>query len=170
MLVSQTIQNAGIITVPAYIQKPKGQTNKTLQNPFFPEVLRGIGGIIHQMRYSMLLSTGETEDEIYEEVERMVYGSYVDGIILLYSRVNDRIMNFLREESFPFVMVGKPYDHISEITHVDNDNLTSCRSPSCQLYPPCHTVRSANLPCLPLFRLPCALVTLQHDVIVARSQ
>src|SRR5690625_5561844 len=32
-------------------------------------------------------------------------------------------MNFLREENFPFVMVGKPYDHISEITHVDNDNF-----------------------------------------------
>src|SRR5690625_1988438 len=75
------------------------------------------------MKYSMLLSTGEMEDEISEEVELMVFGSYVDGIILLYSRVNDRIMNFLREENFPFVMVGKPYDHISEITHVDNDNF-----------------------------------------------
>ncbi len=99
--------------------------DKALQNPFFPEVLRGIGSITHQMQYSMTLSSGETEDENFAEVERMVYGSYVDGIILLYSRVNDRIMSFLREKRFPFVIVGKPYEHINEITHVDNDNFTA---------------------------------------------
>lgn len=114
-LVAKSTNTIGVI-LPA-------STNKTLQNPFFPEILRGIGGIIHQMKYSLLLSTGETEDEMYEEVERMVFGRQVDGIILLYSRVDDLIMNFLREENFPFVIVGKPYDHISEITHVDNDNF-----------------------------------------------
>ncbi|EQB37548.1 LacI family transcription regulator [Virgibacillus sp. CM-4] len=99
--------------------------DKSLQNPFFPEVLRGIGSITHQLQYSMTLSSGGTESEIFTEVERMVYGSYVDGIILLYSRVNDRIVNFLREKDFPFVIVGKPYDHLNEITHVDNDNFTA---------------------------------------------
>lgn len=99
--------------------------DKSLQNPFFPEVLRGIGSITHKMQYSITLSSGETEDEIFAEVERMVYGSYVDGIILLYSRVNDRITNFLREKGFPFVMVGKPSEYINEITHVDNDNFSA---------------------------------------------
>ncbi|AUJ23337.1 MULTISPECIES: LacI family DNA-binding transcriptional regulator [Virgibacillus] len=96
--------------------------DKSLQNPFFPEVLRGIGTVTHDMQYSMMLSSGGTEEEMFAEVERMVYGSYVDGIILLYSRMNDRITNFLREKEFPFVIVGKPYDYVSEITHVDNDN------------------------------------------------
>ncbi|WP_042222328.1 LacI family DNA-binding transcriptional regulator [Oceanobacillus manasiensis] len=97
--------------------------DKSLQNPFFPEVLRGIGSITHKMQYSMTLSSGDTEDEIFNEVERMVYGSYVDGVILLYSRVNDRITDFLIETNFPFVIVGKPYDNVSNITHVDNDNF-----------------------------------------------
>ncbi|MFD2044900.1 LacI family DNA-binding transcriptional regulator [Ornithinibacillus salinisoli] len=97
--------------------------DKALQNPFFPEILRGIGSVIHDVQYSMSLSTGETEEEIFREVQRMVYGSYVDGVILLYSRVNDRVTNFLRENEFPFVIVGKPYDHETEITHVDNDNF-----------------------------------------------
>ncbi|WP_090868251.1 LacI family DNA-binding transcriptional regulator [Oceanobacillus limi] len=97
--------------------------NTALQNPFFPEVLRGISSVIHDERYSMSLSTGETEEEIYQEVQRMVYGSYVDGVILLYSRINDRVTNFLLENDFPFVIVGKPYDHETEITHVDNDNF-----------------------------------------------
>ncbi|WP_163528820.1 LacI family DNA-binding transcriptional regulator [Halobacillus ihumii] len=99
--------------------------DKALQNPFFPEILRGISSVTHDMQYSLTLSSGKTEDEIFTEVQRMVYGSYVDGVILLYSRVNDRVMNFLREKDFPFVMVGKPYEHSAEITHVDNDNLTA---------------------------------------------
>ncbi|SHG47285.1 LacI family DNA-binding transcriptional regulator [Ornithinibacillus halophilus] len=97
--------------------------NTALQNPFFPEVLRGIGSVIHEARYSLSLSTGETDDEICEEVKRMVFGRYVDGIILLYSRLNDRVTNFLREQDFPFVIVGKPYENESETTYVDNDNL-----------------------------------------------
>ncbi|WP_077328131.1 LacI family DNA-binding transcriptional regulator [Virgibacillus siamensis] len=99
--------------------------DKALQNPFFPEILRGIGSVTHGMGYSITLSSGITEDEIFDEVERMVYGSYVDGIILLYSRMNDRIMNFLYTKKFPFVVVGKPYEHAAEITHVDNDNFTA---------------------------------------------
>ncbi|WP_156289340.1 LacI family DNA-binding transcriptional regulator [Oceanobacillus salinisoli] len=97
--------------------------NTALQNPFFPEILRGIGSVIHHMQYSMSLSTGETEEEIFSEVKRMVFGSYVDGVILLYSRINDRVTNFLRKNDFPFVIVGKPHDHETEITHVDNDNF-----------------------------------------------
>ncbi|WP_188454195.1 LacI family DNA-binding transcriptional regulator [Virgibacillus oceani] len=99
--------------------------DKALQNPFFPEILRGIGSVTHDMQYSLTLSTGETDEEILDEVQRMVYGSYVDGVILLYSRLNDSVMNFLMEKSFPFVIVGKPYDYISEITHVDNDNFSA---------------------------------------------
>jgi len=97
--------------------------DKSLQNPFFPEILRGIGSVTHKQQYSMVLSSGQTEEEIFAEVQRMVFGSYIDGVILLYSRVNDRITKFLRENEFPFVIVGKPYEYINEITHVDNDNF-----------------------------------------------
>lgn len=99
--------------------------DKALQNPFFPEILRGIGSVTHAMQYSMTLSSGQTEEEIFAEVQRMVFGSYVDGVILLYSRLNDLVTNFLRERNFPFVIVGKPYGNINEITHVDNDNFTA---------------------------------------------
>lgn len=99
--------------------------DKALQNPFFPEILRGIGSVTHGMEYSMTLSSGITEEEIFDEVQRMVYGSYVDGIILLYSRINDRVKNFLHDKNFPYVIVGKPYEDINEVTHIDNDNFTA---------------------------------------------
>ncbi|MBP2078858.1 LacI family DNA-binding transcriptional regulator [Oceanobacillus polygoni] len=99
--------------------------DKALQNPFFPEILRGIGSITHSMQYSITLSSGQTEAEIFEEVQRLVHGSYVDGVILLYSRLEDRVTSFLREMKFPFVIVGKPYENMNEITHVDNDNFVA---------------------------------------------
>lgn len=99
--------------------------DKALQNPFFPEILRGIGSITHSMQYSITLSSGQTEVEIFEEVQRLVHGSYVDGVILLYSRLEDRVTSFLREMKFPFVIVGKPYENMNEITHVDNDNFVA---------------------------------------------
>ncbi len=98
-----------------------------LQNPFFPEVLRGVGTLAHETEYSLYVSTGGDEEQLFEEVKRMVYGNRVDGIILLYSRMSDPIMDFLVESNFPFVVVGKPYEHESKITYVDNDNISASK-------------------------------------------
>ncbi|WP_066191707.1 MULTISPECIES: LacI family DNA-binding transcriptional regulator [Gracilibacillus] len=97
--------------------------DKALQNPFFPEVLRGIGAFAHELEYSLYVSTGENDETTFEEVQRMVNGHRVDGLILLYSRNNDPVQQFLMEENFPFVIVGKPSKDESEITYVDNNNF-----------------------------------------------
>ncbi|WP_313892132.1 LacI family DNA-binding transcriptional regulator [Psychrobacillus sp.] len=97
-------------------------TSLAFQNPFFPEVIRGICTSAHASQYGIYLSTGATEEEIYQEVVSMVQGRKVDGIILLYSRVNDRTMTYLKDSKFPFTMVGRPYKYESEITYIDNDN------------------------------------------------
>lgn len=101
--------------------------NKSFQNPFFPEVIRGISSFIHTKEYALYMLTGETRDEIYEGVIKMVQGRRVDGIILLYSRVNDQIIQYLIEQHFPFVLIGKPHQAIEEITYIDNDNYSAAR-------------------------------------------
>lgn len=116
-LVSQRTMSIGVIM--------PSSADKSLQNPFFPEVLRGIGSVTYDKGYSVTLATGQNDEQIYSEVERMVYGRYIDGVILLYSRLDDPVMKFLQDENFPFVIVGKPYEYLSSITHVDNDNFTA---------------------------------------------
>lgn len=103
-------------------------TEKVFQNPFFPEVIRGISKIAHDKEYALHISTGETENEIYEGVVRMVQGGRVDGVILLYSRVNDKVTNFLQDKKFPYTMIGKPHQYVDGTTHVDNDNYGAARS------------------------------------------
>jgi len=115
-LANKSTQTIGVIM--------PSSTNYAFQNPFFPEVLRGISVKAHEIGYGLYLSTGTKEDEIYQEVVSMVQGGRVDGIILLYSRVNDKVMNYLFEEKFPFIVVGRPNEHPDQITHVDNDNVS----------------------------------------------
>lgn len=101
--------------------------NKVLQNPFFPEVLRGISMGAHEAKQALYMSTGETESEIFQEVVQMVQGRRVDGIILLYSKVEDNILSYLKAQSFPFVVIGKPFKDNDSITYVDNDNFRAGR-------------------------------------------
>ncbi|MDM5337775.1 LacI family DNA-binding transcriptional regulator [Fictibacillus enclensis] len=104
-----------------------GSADKAFQNPFFPEVIRGISTIVHEKEYALYMSTGKTEEEIYDGVVRMVQGGRVDGILLLYSSVDDQVMNYLIEKKFPFALVGKPLKNEQSITHIDNDNFQAAR-------------------------------------------
>ena len=55
--------------------------SKAFQNPFFPEVIRGLVHL-HVEGYALYMSTGETEEEIFNGVVKMVQGRQIGGIIL----------------------------------------------------------------------------------------
>jgi len=114
-LVAQKTRTIGVIMA--------NSTTLAFQNPFFPEVLRGISTSAHNSQYGIYLSTGATEDEIFDEVVAMDQGKRVDGIILLYSRVGDRIMDYLFESGLPFSVVGRPHTNADAVSYVDNDNI-----------------------------------------------
>ncbi len=97
------------------------------QNPFFPEVLRGISTQAHDSKYGLYLSTGATQEEIYQEVVEMVQGRRVDGIILLYSKINDPVLEYLSQSSLPFAVVGRPYKNPESVSHVNNDNIQTAK-------------------------------------------
>lgn len=118
-LVIQKTQTIGVIMADS--------ATLAFQNPFFPEVLRGISSRAHESQYGLYLSTGATPDEIYEEVISMTQGKRVDGIILLYSRIGDKIMEYLYNSNIPYSVVGRPDVHTEEISYVDNDNVGNAR-------------------------------------------
>ena len=97
------------------------------QNPFFSEVIQGLSEGVHDNHYALQMTSGKTEFDSYEGVVQMVQGGRVDGIILLYSMIDDKIMEYLTQRKFPFVVIGKPYDLVDKITHVDNDNYMAAK-------------------------------------------
>ncbi|WP_132767984.1 LacI family DNA-binding transcriptional regulator [Tepidibacillus fermentans] len=118
-LASQSTQAIGLVM--------PSSTDTFFQNPFFPSVLRGISEGAHQKHYALYMVTGKTEQEIFHDIVQMVQGSRVDGAILLYSKIEDKIVDYLKENQFPFVVIGKPHKDTEEITHVDNDNVRAAK-------------------------------------------
>ncbi|UII56965.1 LacI family DNA-binding transcriptional regulator [Cytobacillus spongiae] len=118
-LASQSTQAIGLVM--------PSSTDVVFQNPFFPTVLRGISEAAHERQYALHMTTGKTEEEIYDGVIQMVQGRRVDGLVLLYSKVEDPVLNYLQDRDFPFVVVGKPFKHEETISHVDNDNFRAAK-------------------------------------------
>ncbi len=97
------------------------------QNPFFSSVLQGLSEGAHNKTYALQMTTGKTKDEIFQEVVQMVQGKRVDGLVLLNSHVEDRLMSYLMDYGFPFVVIGKPYQLEDRVTHIDNDNFQAAK-------------------------------------------
>lgn len=96
-------------------------TEQVFVNPFFTEVMRGIGVSALQKGYYVLISTGSSSDDEYKATSRLVNEKRVDGLILLTSRIGDKTIESLRKKRFPFVVVGKPAN-MEDVNWVDNDN------------------------------------------------
>lgn len=97
------------------------------KNPFFSEVLQGISAHCHEHGYSIMITTGNTEEEIYADTVKMVQGKQVDGIIVLYAKEEDMVVPFLLEADIPFAVIGKPINRTNEIMYVDNDNIQAAK-------------------------------------------
>lgn len=101
----------------------KKSASDSLHDPFFPEVLRGISAYCNKQDYSITLTTGESEEEIFDDVVNMVRGKRVDGMIVTYSKRDDKVIPYLIESEIPFVLVGSPSKMLDKIIYVDNDNV-----------------------------------------------
>lgn len=97
-------------------------TEQVFVNPFFTEVMRGIGVSALKRGYNVLFSTGSSGEEEYKATQRLVNEKRVDGLILLTSRIGDKTIEGLKKKRFPFVVVGKP-SKMEDVNWVDNDNL-----------------------------------------------
>lgn len=119
VLVQKTTKAIGIVM--------KHSASQSMQNPFFPEVLRGISAFCHKNDYIISLTTGESKQAIFDEVVKMVQGKRVDGLIVLYSKKDDKVVPYLLEQKIPFVVIGKPSNQANQMMYVDNDNVQAAK-------------------------------------------
>lgn len=113
-LVSKTTRTIGII-----LPKP---AEELLQNFFFYELMRGVLAQLTRAGYDLLMAGGTNEREELETVTRLIRGGRVDGLLLLYSRTSDPVIELLHEQKVPFVLIGRSLDY-DNIRSVDNDNV-----------------------------------------------
>jgi LacI family transcriptional regulator len=90
-------------------------------DPFFSELLSGIGNEAARHNFDLLVSTRPPdtpeEDAAYR---RMVEGRLVDGLLVVRTRVGDRRIDYLSRIGFPFVAFGR-CDLEVDFPYVDED-------------------------------------------------
>ena len=111
----QNSKTIGIILPPS--------SRQAYENPFYLESIRGIGQFCNGHKYTSTVITGQSNEEILDAIQTTVSESYVDGFIVLYSKEDDKIVDYLYSEGFTYVLIGKAKQFTNETIYIDNDNI-----------------------------------------------
>lgn len=119
-------KNIGVILPPS--------AQDAYENTFYLKAIRGISQICNLRRTNTCIVTGQDYGEILQSVQNLHQSGRVDGFIILYSRKNDIVIDYLCEQGLLYVIVGKPGDLAGQTLCVDNDNLLASREATDYLY------------------------------------
>ncbi len=91
-------------------------------DPFFMELLSGVGRQAAEYGYDLLLSAQQPGEEELNAYRRMVASSRIDGVIVARVWKDDPRIAFLKEAQHPFVAFGRSND--GNYPHIDVDGLS----------------------------------------------
>ncbi len=123
---SPSVKTIGIVLPPS--------DRDAYENTFYLKVIRGINQVCNQRQVTSTVVTGEVYAETLRSVQTLHRSGKADGFILLYSRKNDFIIDYLCEQGLLYVIVGKPDDLPGQTMCIDNDNLLAGREAADYLY------------------------------------
>ncbi len=89
-------------------------------DPFFSELLAGIGNAATEAEFDLLVSTVAPGKNELKGYRRLVAGRRVDGLLVVRTRRHDQRIAYLLEEDFPFVAFGRT-DLAADFPYVDVD-------------------------------------------------
>ena len=125
-LASQNSKTIGVILPPS--------AKETYENPFYLEMIRGISQFCNGRQYMSTIVTGQNSEEILEAIRTMVRSGQVDGFILLYSKEDDAIIDYLYDEGILYVLIGKAQQFANQTVYIDNDNVLAGQEATEYLY------------------------------------
>ena len=125
-LASQNSRTIGII-LPA-------SAREVYENSFYLEAVRGVSHYCNQKQYMTTIVTGQDEDEILQAVRSMSRSGKVDAFIVLYSRKDDPVIDYLFNEGLLCSLIGKATQYTNQSIYIDNDNLLAGQEATEYLY------------------------------------
>lgn len=99
--------------------------NKLYQNSFFLEVIHGVCQYCSSNNYMNTIISGNSEEEILKGITSVIKSGKVDAFLLLYSKDNDPIIDYLNSNGHLYALIGKPSKNINTTIYIDNDNITA---------------------------------------------
>lgn len=97
---------------------PQG-AESSFENPFFVQAMKGISMCAQKENY-YIMYTFKEENEQW--IKKFTEGNIVDGLFLFNAKSDDKTIEHLKKNKFPFVIIGRPED-IKNVLWVDNDNF-----------------------------------------------
>ena len=125
-LASQNSRTIGII-LPA-------SAKEVYENSFYLEAIQGISHYCNGRQYMTTIVTGQDEAEILNAVRSMSRNGKVDGFIILYSKKEDPVIDYLFNEGLLYILIGKATQYTNQTIYIDNDNLLAGREAAEYLY------------------------------------
>lgn len=103
------------------------EADDILSNQFFINAMKGISKYVQRKNYYITYVFSENKENELEHIKEITNINLVDGIILLRVDEDDKNIEYLKTNNFPFVTVGKPNDN-KDILWVDNDNFDAMKN------------------------------------------
>lgn len=92
-----------------------------INNPFFPEIIKGVERTAKKLGYSLILCNTDNDKTEEKESIKLLRSKQVDGIILSLSRKNKEVLKELEKEKFPIVQIDRQIkDSIYPAIIIDN--------------------------------------------------
>ena len=104
------------------------------ENSFYLEAIQGISHYCNGRQYMTTIVTGQDEAEILDAVRSMSRSGKVDGFIILYSKKDDPVIDYLFNEGLLYILIGKATQYTNQTIYIDNDNLLAGREAAEYLY------------------------------------
>ena len=104
------------------------------ENSFYLQVIRGISQVCNQRQVACSVITGKDTAEMLQALQAMSQSRQNDGFILLYSRKDDPVVDYLCEQGLLYVLVGKEEQGSGQTICIDNDNLLAGKEATEYLY------------------------------------
>ena len=125
-------QTGGSIRMIGIILPPSPR--EVYENAFYLEAIRGISQFCNQRQVASTIITGQDDGELLRAVQTLSASGQVEGFILLYSKRDDTIVDFLCEQGYLYVVIGKANQFQNQTICIDNDNLLAGREATDYLY------------------------------------
>lgn len=122
----QTPQIIGIILPPS--------SKDVYENAFYLEAIRGISQFCNGREYMSAIITGQDDGEILRAVQTLAKDERMGGFIVLYSKQDDAIIDYLYNEGLLYVIIGKAKQYVNQTIYIDNDNLLAGKEATEYLY------------------------------------
>lgn len=98
-----------------------------IENPFYAEIISGVEKAATRQDYGLLLVSYST-DNIKKDNYKTLLERRVDGIIHAGPFQNDKLIPRLKEEGFPFVLVGRKISNLETNCVIVNDRKAAYKA------------------------------------------